>query len=464
MTSSVRSLFVLVLVTLAASSACTRKVAGATCTSDVDCKTTELCDADTNTCEASDEAGAACTLDIDCNVSAGEVCLAGLCQVGGAPAGDTCTVTADCPMDAFCNSATSACQPLLEGWCREATQCSASAPVCSSQSSATPGRCVECLANSDCAAGETCKQPGVCEDDGSTVDPGPGPGPDPEPNPDPEPLVCQDNAHASGTRCVCDSGFLDDGTGDCVEDTGTTEPPTDDVCAEYGWYGDDVCDDFCPSPDPDCTGTGGGTGGDECIEAEDCWATNIDNTCEGGQCVCDVAWMESFNCDVGETVDASSCTCRPGTSTSGLAENESCVTSSGSTLTCDTGLECIYATDSVGDPSYGSCKKTCTASSQCGTGRTCALGFLTNGDGICGTPKTRDQTGCTFWDQGDTFCFDPNAPTGSNDAMLECLNSTCEFMCDYDGNTDAPYTCPSGSQCGQPQPMTGFDVDVSQCQ
>ena len=25
-----------------------------------------------------------------------------------------------------------------------------------------------------------------------------------------------------------------------------------DFCEDYGWYGDGVCDDFCPSPDPDC--------------------------------------------------------------------------------------------------------------------------------------------------------------------------------------------------------------------
>jgi hypothetical protein len=443
---------------------CAREVAGSACTSDVDCKSTEVCDDDTNTCMAADAAGRGCTLDIDCDVSAGEVCLDGACQAGGAPAGTTCTATADCPMDQFCNSATSACQPLLEGWCREASQCGASAPVCSSQSPATPGRCVECMSNDDCPSGESCKQPGVCEDDGAVVDPGPGPGPDPEPNPDPEPLECGANAHASGTRCVCDSGFIDDGAGGCAEDTGTTEPESD-VCAEYGWYDDGVCDDFCLNPDPDCTSTGPDPEPSaECAEPEDCWATNIDNTCEGGQCVCDIAWMESFTCNSDEIVDPASCSCQPGTTTSGVAENESCVTASGSTLECATGLECIYATDSAGDPSYGSCKQTCTASSQCGTGRTCALGFLTNGDGICGTPKTRDQTGCTFWDQGDTFCFDPNAPTGSDDAMLECLNSTCEFMCDYDGNTSGAYQCPSGSTCGQPQPMSGFDVDVAQCQ
>lgn len=28
-----------------------------------------------------------------------------------------------------------------------------------------------------------------------------------------------------------------------------------DLCRIYGWYGDDVCDEFCVDPDPDCSGT-----------------------------------------------------------------------------------------------------------------------------------------------------------------------------------------------------------------
>ncbi len=28
-----------------------------------------------------------------------------------------------------------------------------------------------------------------------------------------------------------------------------------DYCAEFGWYGDGTCDDFCAEPDPDCSGS-----------------------------------------------------------------------------------------------------------------------------------------------------------------------------------------------------------------
>jgi hypothetical protein len=37
------------------------------------------------------------------------------------------------------------------------------------------------------------------------------------------------------------------------------QPPACDLCDVLGWYGDHVCDTFCPKPDPDCGGTQGET-------------------------------------------------------------------------------------------------------------------------------------------------------------------------------------------------------------
>src|SRR6516225_1927661 len=33
---------------------------------------------------------------------------------------------------------------------------------------------------------------------------------------------------------------------------GKADRTSRDYCAEYGWYGDGECDDFCPQRDPDC--------------------------------------------------------------------------------------------------------------------------------------------------------------------------------------------------------------------
>lgn len=69
-----------------------------------------------------------------------------------------------------------------------------------------------------------------------------------------------------------------------------------DLCAEYGWYGDGYCDDFCPQPDPDCAACGPGCylycengfakderGCDlcECAEPQQCWGAWKD---ENGTC------------------------------------------------------------------------------------------------------------------------------------------------------------------------------------
>lgn len=54
-----------------------------------------------------------------------------------------------------------------------------------------------------------------------------------------------------------------------------------DFCDFYGWYGDDVCDGFCPEPDPDCDTGGracGGFAGLQCGEGEYCHY-ELEDTC-----------------------------------------------------------------------------------------------------------------------------------------------------------------------------------------
>ena len=52
-----------------------------------------------------------------------------------------------------------------------------------------------------------------------------------------------------------------------------------DLCEAFGWYGDGVCDDFCPAPDPDC---GGGCEADaDCGDLEICVPNT---TCAGLDC------------------------------------------------------------------------------------------------------------------------------------------------------------------------------------
>ena len=48
-----------------------------------------------------------------------------------------------------------------------------------------------------------------------------------------------------------------------------------DFCLELGWYGDDICDDFCEFPDPDCAGNSFCADDSTCDSNETCNAADI---------------------------------------------------------------------------------------------------------------------------------------------------------------------------------------------
>jgi hypothetical protein len=399
---------------------CSHELAPLGCLEDLECVAGEMCVE--GACVP--EKVTACQSDEQCDTGGAERCLAGVCQAAAGATGGTCLATRDCPLDRYCNTAVGQCQALLAGWCRQEAQCTDTSALCSATTSDVPGRCVECLVDGDCQQG-TCVNPGSCQSSEGTP-------------------IGNDNPLPPGNN-----------NGD-----------PSDPCEVNAWYGDGTCDEFCPQPDPDCAGGGGGG---QCTTMSDCWVApyTIDYTCEQGSCVCDVAWLGS-TCSEG--FDPAACACSPGGATppppsGGLAENESCVLGTGQVLQCATGLDCIYDTDGSGTPLYGGCKRVCSSNNQCGGGQQCALGFLAGGNGICGTPRLEGQTGCQFWEQGNSFCFDASAPTGANSAFLECLNGTCGFVCNYAGNTGASFTCPDNRQCGTSlQTYDGYGIDLAKCQ
>jgi hypothetical protein len=476
------------------------------CLVNEDCADSTIC-ADGLCIEPPDEQSVSCDSDLDCNTNQGQVCDRGACIVPETTSG--CLNTSECNIDQYCNSTTRTCAALQDGWCRQTDQCGVESPHCSAASPGVPGRCVQCLSDVDCGGGR-CVQPGLCE--GGAANPVGGEGGDCPanstdvggqcqcnngfaPNPNGEGCIqvgadtgpCPQNAsEASPGQCVCNPGFEPSADlSSCVatgqgDPTANPDPGTDpgtggtggfDLCESFGWYGDGMCDDFCPQPDPDCTaapppdpgpGTNPGTS-PQCTIPEDCWAADINTTCETGSCVCDLTWMES-QCGA-QGVDAAACACGTGgggsNPTNGLALNASCVVG-GQVLECNTGLECIWSGDPDGMPAYGSCKQTCTSSAECPGALTCALGFLGSGDGICGTPLTDGQAGCGFWEEGDTFCFDPSVEV-QDGAFLECINSQCDLVCDSTANTGAALTCPVAQTCGNFRSATGFTADIATC-
>ena len=60
-------------------------------------------------------------------------------------------------------------------------------------------------------------------------------------------------------------------TKDEVKSFGKADRGTD-YCLEFGWYGDGICDEFCPEPDPDCASSACEAGGGVCtgIHPDNC--------------------------------------------------------------------------------------------------------------------------------------------------------------------------------------------------
>jgi len=92
----------------------------------------------------------------------------------------------------------------------------------------------------------------------------------------------------------CADDPVGDGTPSRDEARRTAQAAADDgrdLCAEYGWYGDGICDEFCVNPDEDCTGA--------CAASADC----PQPMCEpGGPCPSNVC--VAGQCEVGETCTA----------------------------------------------------------------------------------------------------------------------------------------------------------------
>ena len=89
---------------------------------------------------------------------------------------------------------------------------------------------------------------------------------------------------------ACQSGGIDpdsNPTKDEVRAQGKADGGHD-FCEALGWYGDGVCDDFCPSPDPDCdTGSAGGGSTDICAVNDWYGDKYCDSDCEYRDSDCD---------------------------------------------------------------------------------------------------------------------------------------------------------------------------------
>ena len=337
-----------------------------TCESASDCQEAETCvDGACQQSSTNDESNPmVCESTIDC--PNGMTCTGGECFGDIEPeVGEPCSVTNDCPLTQYCNSGTAQCELLLEGWCRESAQCSTDAPLCSSATTAVPGRCVECLADSDCAGGGTCVSPGTCQGGSSEPDAGP-------------PISCPPNASPNNSgQCVCDNGYVPDGAGNCVIDTGNPEPEPEPEPAEQcppnssGIPPNCFCDEgFIPSADGTSCVIEGGTGNplcnDDCLLAndgvcEDGGEGSLLTLCDYGSDCSDCGSRESSGGGDGMTICTNTCT---------FPSDDICDDGGpGSSFSlCDLGTDCddcgprTVSGGGGGQPGEGLCTETCTYS------------------------------------------------------------------------------------------------------
>lgn len=457
--------------------ACQQKVAGTACTDDLECDEGFFCE-NRECIELVDLPELGCDDDLECDVNNGFQCVDGQCEQRGPV---TCVTTASCPFDQYCNSQSSTCVELLEGWCRQDDQCASG--LCSS-AGAVPGRCVQCRNDGHCDNGATCNLNNICEG-GETP-----------------PADCGANATRVNDACVCNTNYVEDAAGNCVmvNDVGLEcppnasvvngscacdegfeagpdenscvvidvpnqnppndppeDPPETDWCEEFGWYNDGECDTICANPDPDCEPP---PVQNECTANSECWANNPNEQCVSGACVCDVGFLNS-NCS--GIVNEDTCSCEA-VDQSLPALNESCVTESAEVLDCRAGLECVWETDSFGDPLFGSCKRMCDNNdNDCAGSDRCVDNFIQSGLGICGTAFDVGETGCGgSWTRSDDFCFEGfHRPSG--DAIVTCIEGRCERVCGI-GNEPGVLSCPLSDSCGNPEDVQGFNEPVSMCE
>jgi hypothetical protein len=241
---------------------------------------------------------------------------------------------------------------------------------------------------------------------------------------------------------------------------------TRDYCAENGWYGDGVCDDFCLDPDPDCDGGCHAQGGKfedmnpegKCCPGlkpvQDQFYDTVAQMCLNYRCPCFVC----INCGDGVCDEGENqCTCPD--------DCPACLQEGKGFEDFNTEGKCCGSLVPVPDASYNDVTGECEASRcPCFVCTAC-------GDGVCGLAENQCNCpedcldSCVGEGQGfedfniEGKCCDGLVPVPEmtlNTEWLECEGTRCPcFVCtscgdDLCGSGENPCNCPEdcAEKCG----------------
>ncbi len=245
-----------------------------------------------------------------------------------------------------------------------------------------------------------------------------------------------------------------------------------DICEVEGWYGDGICDSFCPEEDPDCASCP-----DPVSPDVEYVSTDVDR-CAVLRFTCD-AGSTSFNneCGCGCVSEPSACSsdddCRPGERcTGGECTGEACEPA------LDSGY--YYRTDDCGrslpacedgfEAFTNACGCGCQPSEDCPDASLSTVRYVSEDPAECAVIRFRCEPGEEFF-SGSCGCGcigEPVACLADGDCAADerCVDGVCEGgpECLVDSDCPAGTACVEGECRGGPPPMCESSADCGLCE
>jgi Cys-rich repeat protein len=228
-----------------------------------------------------------------------------------------------------------------------------------------------------------------------------------------------------------------------------------DLCQVHNWYGDGVCDDFCPRHDEDCATTCASNA--DCAEGEFCGfeagLCGGDGTCATRPDACIALYDPVCGCD-GQTYGNA---CNAASAGVAVATDGECATTTcTSNADCAAGQACINGLCEIGSD------EGCASNSDCAQGESCVNGECTasntgcaenadcGDDEFCAFAEACGGTGaCSTMPEACIALYDPVCGCDGTTYSNSCYAASAGASVAYDGECQVANTCNANVDCAQ---------------